>query len=165
MAIKEFEPELADSLFYKAIKTYQELVDKEDISLSNLLVDYAEYLKEQEYYNDSNDIYRISNQIIKDNELLDFQDEIVSNNQNIALNLSALDSLQKASEVIDENYDLINEYSDYYCSNLFYDAFLKLQIYELDKAEKITLKSKNSMESSKFISCSTIRISIHLPTE
>ena len=149
MAIKEFEPELADSLFYKAIKTYQELVDKEDISLSNLLVDYAEYLKEQEYYNDSNDIYRISNQIIKDNELLDFQDEIVSNNQNIALNLSALDSLQKASEVIDENYDLINEYSDYYCSNLFYDAFLKLQIYELDKAEKITLKSKNCYEAKE----------------
>lgn len=147
MAIKEFSPELADSLFYKAIVTYQELVGSQDIFLSDLLVDYAKYLKEQEYYDDSNVIYRVSKQLIEDNELLDFQDEIVSNNQNIVLNLSALDSLQEANKIINENYNLMSEDSDYYCINLFYDAFLKLEIYELDKAEKIVLKAKDCYET------------------
>lgn len=141
LALKEFDPELADSLFYKAIVTYQELIGTEDILLSNLVVDYAESLKEQDYYIDSNSTYRFSNQIIQDNKLIDYKEEIINNNQNIAINLYALDSLTKANKIIDENYGLMNENSDYYCPNLFYDAYLKLATYELNKAEQAITKS------------------------
>lgn len=141
LAAKEFDSELADSLFYKAIITYQELIGTEDIFLSDLVVDYAKHLKEQEYYDDSNTMYRVSNEIIERNELLDYKEEIINNNQDIAINLYVLDSLTKANRIIDENYDLMSESSDYYCPNLFYDAYLKLATYELNKAEQAIIKS------------------------
>jgi tetratricopeptide (TPR) repeat protein len=117
---------LADSLFLIAINQYKTVKDTNDINVCIFLANIAESYSQQEYYSNSNIIYKkVIDLLLKDSTNADNKKKLVSNYIYLAKNYIHMDSLQSAINYLEKVKEISDENDQDYCTaKIYYGACL-----------------------------------------